>query len=728
MTEKHVINAMCKSLRASGLRQKEAHAILNVVQKWIKSNGIEWTNSRLKELHQWYLSYLGEPCPQIPAWWKHDKHGLPKGPFKVVFQMHNHQRALAVLSIHTAFISQDLLASQLKKLEKGLNGNGHTSLSDPLIKVIEEFDPKHVCDMHWWKKRPKMQIKRLEVPNFSILTGDSIPLGKTTIQMKEKTSISDMVEAYVSSWTHLPFCTVEYLYLLGQEHQLPPVFDNLKDFLEEEKASGKSFSQALEAAAHNKLQVNTWLSADDFAGRLSALEQESLKVRWIANPNRVTQSYLSQVLGYQWYRDLRKLPTDCTYNQSKAISWAQGKLRDGVILHSSDLTSATDLLSREDSIYLVEYFYHGIKLPEKVFNPDLSFESVEHWREEVKDHASAAWFGALRHFNRVAGADWWFGSENRSISWKQGQPLGTEPSFALLGLTNNAIGLIACDSYNRSHKDSRVNPLDSFRVVGDDIIMDNRITENYESLLNLLGGEINPSKCITSDKLAEIAGWIVERGQTSLKRVKAKNPSENNFIELYDRLGPQSRSLFLPNQKKDIDVFKYIPGYQEMVPGPYAKNSYGAKLIDRYQWYLQEVEPRFKDQLQPDFMVKNADQFRNFILMTLASQSGPHDKKHLDTGFSSRLRTLLPRDLVSDFQSEIPSKTKRNGDPRSTDGKTLRSKLDEIRSNPDFKPFSSLSAQSTGGLPPMEGPTGQSNQSPNTRRSHTNLDDWDFGY
>lgn len=718
MTEKHVINAMCKSLRASGLRQKETHAILNVVQKWIKSNGIEWTNSRLKELHQWYLSYLGEPRPQIPAWWKHDKHGLPKGPFKLVFQLHNHQRALAVLSIHTAFISQSLLASQLKKMEKGLEGNGHTCLSGGISEILKSYDPNgRICDRTY--KRVRMEVCPPEVPNFSVLTGNSIPLGKTTIQMSEKTSIPDMVEAYVRSWTHLPTCTVEYLYLLGIEHQMPPVFDNIKDYLEEGMNNGDSFSKALDDIAHNKLQVNTWLSADDYAGRLSALEQESLKVRWIANPNRISQYYLAQVLGKQWYRDLRKVPTDCTYNQQNAIEWAQDKIRDGVTLHSSDLTSATDLLSREDSIVLVEYLYHGIRVPELVFKPDLSKKDFQSWRDGSKTRPLLAWLAALRHFNRIAGSNWWFDSEKRAVSWKQGQPLGTEPSFALLGLTNNAIGLIATLCYNRDHKGEALKASNSFRVVGDDIIMDNRIAPYYEKMLSLLGGEVNPSKCITSNKLAEIAGWIVERDQISLKRVKAKDPSDNNFIELYDRLGPQSKSLFLPRQKKDIDEFKFIPGY--IVPGPYAKNSYGAKLTDRYLWYLTEVEPRFRDQLQPDFVVKNADQFRNFILMTLASQTGSQDRYHVDTGFTGRLRTLLPRDLLSDFQSEIPSKTKNNGDPRLKQGKTLLTSLDEIRSNPDFKPFSSLQAQSTGESSLFGSSTGQSNQSPNTRRDRKSV-------
>lgn len=752
--EKKLSNAMCKTLRSCGLPKRETLSILNTVQKWYDSCGVEWTVDRLKDLHHWYIT-LKAGNPVIPSWSGHHPDNTPKGCFRVVFRLHNTQRALACLSLHTVFESPTILRKQLEKELHGLGGNNLTVVGAGERLASESLHNDLIHDFYGhelWKMCKKYPMTP-KVPSFAMLTGNSIPIGKAVVSMQHLSDTSkdikaDIAETYAQSWLTMPSPTVEYLLAIGAEHQLPPVYDKVISFIKEgwSKLDGlptsSEFGNLVDTEVNSRYQVSPWLGVDNYAGRIGAIQEASLKARWVANPNRVMQNYLDPLAEF-WYDVLKHFPSDCTFDQTKGVRWVQSQLQRGVTLSGSDLTSATDLLSLDEGLAMVNgmlfghFFSRFLRSESELQGYPVSFSTSRLWDHFHVDPGKAQIWGyrylcAIQHFKRVSRMEWVApkGIPYETMKWSQGQPLGTRPSFALLGLMNNIMGFLAVERTCRRSGIPFEKELafDSFRVIGDDIILKAEYAGEYNSLVTMLGGEVNLTKTVTSNRLAEFAGRIIEPNTVSLKRIKFKGLSDNSFIEVVDRLGPQAVTLLRPRQRKAWRTFKYVPGIA--VDGPWAQNSYGQPLVDRLIWYDKFVAPGEK--LPPDWDSLSKESFLNSVLLGLASS-----RIHKDS--IRKLRICIPRDLDRDFQSPHPSKIERSsGDPRLKHGNTTLKRTEIIRENPGFQPLvpeDKLNTQPTHSKPPVRPQprkrraTHRNVESPGTPKDPNKKpsEDWDWG-
>jgi hypothetical protein len=521
-----------------------------------------------------------------------------------VFKQRNPARVLAVLSAHTVFKTKEILPSQREKFLDGLSARGQS----PDLEILGKFP------LGTRKKLPRLEITP---PAFDAISGFSIPIspeeGKVYVDSPEK-----RILAYCDSWQNVPVPTLRYIRAERSLQQVPP------GLLEEGGVDG------IFAVLPNQ---------ESIAGFIGCIQEPSLKARWIANPNRVTQHYL-RPLGEHWYSILRKLPTDCTFNQELGVDWVQNQLAQGVELSGADLTSATDLLDRAMCLELVTKCLLG-----------RSWLRQEGW----SDPSEISYRNAIQHFMDVSAMEWVY-PEGGTVKWDQGQPLGTYPSFALLGLTNNLLGMQAC-------REAQI-PVDSFRVIGDDIIMDHRALSYYCKLVEGMGGKINRSKTLTSSCAAEFAGRVILPSRSMNKTVKYKDPSDNSFMEIVSNLGDQAKGLLRPRQRKQYDKFKFVPGI--VVDGPYPKNSFGIPLEIRYTWYLLH-SGLAKERVVPDKEQYNSWQFASKIYYTLAEQ-----------GRGSEFEYSVPYLLADDFQSSLASAVVKQGDPRLKNGKTCLEVLEEI--------------------------------------------------
>lgn len=656
--DKTITTNLCRGLRACGVPKQESLELVNTIAKWYDRSGVEYANARLKDLKQWYETYLaGHPEP--PAWFEHTKSNMPVGIWARVFKHRNPALVLGILSMNTVFKSEEITQSQRTKFLDALNaGKLGTDLG------LSEFSTGN-------RKRLPDLTRSISAPSYDCITGKSIPVDaarkiflvpekelrkriykKMLKEAKPKLDSSDrkakkdllkkisheatheavkqhrklMCSAYCESWQSVPIATLDYLRKEGQLQFVPPA-------LLTDGGSGSIF--------------NVTSDQTHIAGSIGCIQQEALKARWIANPNRISQHYLAP-LGKHWYDILRSLPTDCTFNQEMGTQWVQEQLKSGVTLAGADLSSATDLLDRELCLRLITKVYLG-----------RSFDKKEDWTLPVE----ISYRNAIDHFMELSSMDWVY-PEGGLVNWDRGQPLGTYPSFAMLGLTNNALGRQACLNAGIDER--------SFRVIGDDIIIDQRALSEYVRLIELFGGVINHSKTLTSDRCAEFAGRVITPNRCMNKTVKYKDMSDNSFMQIVSDLGDQAKHLLRPRQRDQYDEFKFVPGF--VVDGPYPKNSFGIPFALRYAWYLSEVKTQ--DEPIPEKDKLDSWQFAQEIYYFLSEEGRLEDFE-----FS------VPFTFADDFQSSLASNVAHNGDPRLRDGKTCLEALEAISSHESFMSF-----------------------------------------
>jgi hypothetical protein len=596
--EKSINHNLCQGLRACGIPKEKAYHILNIVEKWDRENGPKWTVGRLKDLRQWYESYLaGKPTP--PAWFKHTKDGLPTGVWNWVFKLPK-AKALAVLSCSTVFVYDKPSTDQLEKFLHGLDGNGNQDLK--ALKEMCSCIGKPVLKTHLPKSLSCPPIPTIFDMNGSVPVHD----GQKCIYPQGK--LGKGMEALELSWDSIPQVTFDFLDRMNWLNYMPMhVFAN--DFaLELEKP-------------HSSI-----------VGRIGCIQNAELKARWIANPNRVTQCTL-EPLKELFMRTARNLPTDVTFRQEEGVEWAQGKLSKEIELAGSDLTSASDLLDLECCLYLCDAVY--------------GFSRIDRYQDYAQ------------YFLEVSRGEWFCPQLNKNVSWKQGDPLGTGPSFGLLTLTNNAAGMISCllaEQDNVLQYPSSRRFHDYFRVVGDDIVMDARIEPYYSQVIQILGGEINFSKTLKSNKVAEFAGRVITPEASYLKKVNYSDPSDNSFMEFARSLGDQAKYFLKPRQRKVYEHLKEVPGI--VVNGPWMNDSYGVPFTERYQWYLEEVLPALQRE-EPDLLV--SEYGMELLRAKLSAE---------ESGIAIDIDKIVPFE-EGYLPSEVTPSFKSGGDPRLTNGKTL---------------------------------------------------------
>jgi len=609
--DRNIQNCMCKSLRASGLPQAQAHQILNTVAKWEKNNGVEWTVERIKSLHHWYISRLAG-TPNIPSWVAH-RGGTPRGPFKCVFLMKNKQKALAILSIHTAYFHNQISSKQWNKVRSALG-----------TKEVRRIPGWKV---HYMKVKYPSYIPKLEYtsPTFTCLTGVSIPVGSKRRHLGKHANVHDVAQAYCESWKTVPKETVEFLRKDPANIFHTPAYTSLYD-------------------------------GCDTVGQLVCIQEASLKARWIANPNRISQHFLDP-LKVEWKNWLSRLPTDSTDDQTSGVVWAQRKLREGKTLVGADLTSASDTLSLWPCLDLVHKYFCGTVIDSP--NARYCWNSSERGKRYLE---------AVDHFSAISRGEW-LAPDGMKFRWEAGQPLGTGPSFNLLGLTNNLIGLMA-------HEKSGLpdNWRDCYRVIGDDIVMRAEMFDEYSKMITKLGGVVNTDKTLVSNRAIEFAGMVITKDLSCLKRVKATGLSDNSFMTVMSLMGDQAKWLLRPRQKKVWNEFRYVPGF--VTGGNYPLHSIGNEtLVDRYHWYLKHV---FAEKVKPDKQEMSREAFATALPLYLKEK-----------GFDSMAVSLyMPADLFEGVQPSMTAhRSQVNRDPRLVNGLTTLESLEKILKQDRFMSF-----------------------------------------
>lgn len=249
-----------------------------------------------------------------------------------------------------------------------------------------------------------------------------------------------------------------------------------------------------------------------YGGEVHFLQEPGMKLRAIASPFRIHQLALKP-LGDAIYSILSGLPWDCTFDQSKALPWIQASLKEGKEVFSIDLTGATDYFPMEVQILTLSEIFGDIK-DISLFNQISRFR----WKSEVGD-----------------------------IEWKRGQPLGLYPSFGAFALTHGLILNYLSGGFKNQ-----------FYVLGDDVvILDRDLYDKYIQFLDSTHCPWSSEKSITSNSVAEFSGKVITQCLVT-PQYKWRKMSNDNFLDICRNLGPRSRELLSPRQKRVFDAVKHL--------------------------------------------------------------------------------------------------------------------------------------------------------------------------
>lgn len=532
-------NTACKRLRAVGLTQSEALSILDQVNIWNKSNGADWTISRIKDLKTAFIHRLAgyEDIWSSTPWIAHKKFS-PKGAFSPIFSRLSNkpQKALSALMVYTEYVSNKVTKAQWTKFINGVES--------PKVDETELFRIRRVSNHVKKFIKPnivayKHSVERFDRPEQWYLKDTYAPyysnrLVDGEIETSTKSKKLDL-NVFVESLTH-PLVQG----IIGSDLSHYKSRYSYRDYIEsykEFKSTSEDYSNIIDTAIFQGEEEDI----PEVMGRIGFIQEPGGKLRSVANPFPGLQ-FISSKLGNTLYKILESLPNDYTHNQDGAVKALQDFWKDnpGTEIMSIDLSSATDLFPLDFQLDMLEHI--GI------------------------DH------GSLYLFEAISRGKWELPSKiqkdfgKQYVSWTRGQPLGLYPSFAAFALSHNMLAMSTKPKF--------------YAIVGDDIIIDAKAGRLMRDLYTELGCKVSEGKSIHSAQLAEFTGKLITKDKTYIQP-KWKRVSDHNFIELAKRLGPKSLGMFRPRQKKLLQILDVIP--KELSPFGLGWNTLGLPYSKRIE-------------------------------------------------------------------------------------------------------------------------------------------------
>jgi hypothetical protein len=264
-----------------------------------------------------------------------------------------------------------------------------------------------------------------------------------------------------------------------------------------------------------------------FGGNLHFLGGPGLKTRTILVPDLVTQSKLKPI-----QRDLmsilRRIPTDCTYNQEEGQEFLKANQISGITVYSVDLKSCTWNFPASLQKTVLKQLGYSANVISEIFH-NLVYNPVD-------------------------------GLEN---TIKKGQAMGLAPSFPLFALTHNFLLSGLCKLIG-------LIPRESFRVLGDDLIInDYRLYQHYLSFCKNYEVPISWSKTIKSKRFGEFAGKVFFLG-ADVTPINWKFPTFESFPSLapiYRKISPKFWNYMMYKDKKVNLGWKILRGLPSWLGG-----------------------------------------------------------------------------------------------------------------------------------------------------------------
>lgn len=563
--------AICQRLHVFGVPPVWHGRFASMVDRWVHCSGVEWTVKRLKSLKvDLYRARSGLPL-LTPC--KRNQNGSFYGVVGSLFRYAQKSERTFQSVVHT-FMCYSLFKNH--KLSDSQKEKFVTAVNARTAKYSKEFLESFATFM---ESQNKVKLKVGDPSPILLHHGSrskKAPLLANRSVSQESAGLSSLI--YFATDAHY-----------GLWHKYKSVFEPVSRgfHLESFKASVRSCD-----LPHNEVIQG---------GEVHFLQEPGLKLRAIASPHLVHQVAL-RPLGSTLYSFMRTLPWDCTHDHEKPLSTIQSHLSSGRLIHSVDLSNATDYFPLEVQVKALEAL--------------------------IGHHPS------IDLFVEISRSEWQ--STIGPIRWMQGQPLGLYPSFASFGITHGFILLYLLGKRYQNE----------FYVLGDDVvILDDNLYKRYIECLDILGCPFSPEKSLSSNELCEFAGKVIT-SKTVIPSYKWREVSNDNFIDIVRNYGKRAVVLLSSIQKAVVERVQHcvepiglnwsFPGSNREVMTEATNLIY--RQVDRDEQSLTELYsilqrnwysvPNYQQSMLPslaswsvdsDFLMQEARTFDEKVAVTLAS-------------------------------------------------------------------------------------------------------------
>jgi hypothetical protein len=477
-----------------------------MVVGWTVNHGEQWTINRLKSLKVDLIRSRSN-LPPLTVW-VDKKHNSFTGVIGSLFRFSkesdkNFNKGLQCFMAYSIFVYNHPTSQQLEKFEKAVS-------SDPI-----PMDPNFISNFTWIARKftGNIKIERIPMGNSLMLFRGSPSKSRPTMYWEEGRQLQSFD----------PLSNVNFF----NEHTGAHV-----NFYHKFKSLYDPVLWGLDPVSSDTGPDLPVSPGEVLGGNIGLIQEPGGKLRSVANPFLVHQLALKP-LGDALYKLAKQLPWDCTHDQSKPLHTLQEHLSNQNIVHSIDLSSATDLFPLRVQIDLLTSLFGE--------QPDI-------------------------HLLEFLSKSIWKYGDSYSIRWRKGQPLGLYPSFGMFTVTHGFLlwYLNGCTHDNQ------------FFVVGDDVvILNDNLFRKYISILGEWKIPWSPDKSISSGKICEFAGKIITSNGI-FPQYKWRQTSDDNFLDICRLLGSKSRMLLRPRQKKVFDQVEHL-----ILPFGLGFNPKGISLSDR---------------------------------------------------------------------------------------------------------------------------------------------------
>jgi len=483
--ENRTLRRVSQHLLALGFTKAEVSRYTDKIRSWLRNSGAEWTVERLKSLKQAMVTMLSTGDHYVvPQGWATRQNREGKTIFKDSFvhevfskAFMNRKVAEGFLRVYTSIKLVSLSEKQAQKLVAAVESDEIVCLSTLMEEVRKNHSIRRVGKRkahHLYSVGSDSKVlfdyingtKR--APYWESITGIPKTAPRTEVKVFDFEELLSKDKSLHLLWKKHPHA-VSYR-LTGSENY-PYFYEHDADFV------------------------------DVPAGVLSALQEGGTKVRWIANPSLVLQSFGEPLKDRLFAYAKNSYPEVKTHDQDSGREDAMRWILEGRKVYSYDCSSFTDRFPVKIQEYVLE------QLREMNIIDEFDVDS----------------------FDLVMSKSWYSKDLGRTIRWKVGQPLGYNPSFHLATIAH-AMVLDSLDS-EKSHL---------WRVVGDDVIIaDESLAHKYHSFMTVkCGVEINSSKSVISTKMAEFLGKLIFPNGVN-DAIKVKIPEEESqYVKLMAYYGP----------------------------------------------------------------------------------------------------------------------------------------------------------------------------------------------
>lgn len=559
---------LCRHYRAIGLKSKEASRFANLIDKWVKSNGAEWTVSRLKELSQALKQNLSTGEYHVPEGWatKVNRKGNKILKDDLVHRMLCSKTDNEIFLANTFFKSYTLIMfnaderptrKQIGKFNQAVFGDKSESyeqskvdeicrwISTNFPKLLTKTGLKAPLKVSFTPLAFQSPVREKFSPVFDEDSNIPVSVRRTDIRTKSL-DVLEKHQGLYNLWKRFPHEVSDCLVGNGATFVVP----RHQDFVE-----------------------------DMPVGKMGYIQEPGCKLRAVANPALAVQA-LGEPLKVKLAKISTKIFGIYTFNQEEGREKTRTWLSEGKTCYAFDASSFTDRFPLQLQLAMVESLVEEGYVSKFDYESCLTCSDVSYY-SEIHSHL-------IRY---TAG----------------GQPQGWGPSFHMAAITHTLICYYCCAMLN-------IKP-NCFCVIGDDIVISNQgVADMYSSVMTSCGVDVNMEKSITSNTLSEFAGKLITKDSIipSIK-LKPGNRSEDQYVKLLDFYPPQFwLTLSKSEREKAIKAIlpEYLGGIRFIIPGLTFKQMFD--MVDWDEVQRREILKDFKQSLG-NYSHASLASFRSFV-------------------------------------------------------------------------------------------------------------------